>query len=290
MRGKHWLLLVLISLALLGAAFFFFLGSAISFFSGPSKKGEVAVVEILGGIFDAKPIVEQLTDLKKDKRVKAIVLRIDSPGGSVGASQEIFESVKEVKEKKPVVASMGTLAASGGYYIAAATNKIVANEGTITGSIGVRMELVNVEDLLQWAHLKAMTLKSGRFKDIGSPTRAITSEEKEYLEGVLKKLHDQFKKAVAENRGLSEQEIEDLADGRVFTGREAIEKKLVDEIGPLQRAIRIAGELAGIKGEPEFYYAAPKEKRFLDTLVNGLANRLFEKVIDTRLFPMSVLY
>jgi protease-4 len=267
------------ALLLLGASFFFFLGAFFSLFDQDHKhkKGNVAVVEILGGIFDAKPVTEELRDLKKDEQAKAVVLRVDSPGGSVAASQEIFEAVKSLKATKPVVVSMGTVAASGGYYIAAPASRILANAGTITGSIGVRLEIMNVEDLLQWARLKSVTLKSGAMKDVGSPTRAMSPEEKAYLEDILKAMHAQFKKAVAENRGLKIEDVEPLADGRIFTGEEALEKKLVDELGSLDRAVQVAAELAGIKDEPEPYYPDKESEDFLKYLVEGAADRFFDR-------------
>lgn len=291
MKGRKWFLLTLLVFAFLAGSFFFFLGSLLTLIPNHKpEKGNVAVVEVIGGIFDSKAIVEQLSELKKEKEVKAVVLRIDSPGGSVSASQEIFEAVKELKQVKPVVASMGTVAASGGYYIAAPATKIVANPGTITGSIGVRMELINVEDLLHWARLKSITLKSGRFKDIGSPTRTITPEEREYLEGLLKQMHGQFKKAVAESRGLPVEEVEKIADGRVFTGLEAQERKLVDEIGTLDKAAKIAGDLAGLKEEPEIFYPPLEEKKVLDYLMEGVVERLSEKVLSALISPIHFSY
>lgn len=254
-----------------------------------AESGNVAVVEVLGGIYDSKPVVEELHDLKKDDRVKAVVLRIDSPGGSVGASQEIFESVRKLKEKKPVVVSMGSVAASGGYYVAAPANRILANAGTVTGSIGVRMELVNVQDLLDWAKIKALTLKSGRYKDAGSPTRPMTPEEKEYLESVIKGMHEQFKRAVAESRHLTPEEIEMVSDGRVFTGLDAVQKKLVDEVGSLEEAVKIAGDLGGIKGEPDIFYPT-RHKEFLERLVDGMAEKIFQKLSYSFLMPMRFFY
>ncbi len=288
--GK-WLYVTLSCFALLGAAFFFFLGSAINLV-GPHKKnshGNVAIVEILGGIYDSRSTLEELADLKKDDAVKAVVLRIDSPGGTVSASQDIFEAVLDFKKSKPVVASMGAVAASGGYYVAAPASKILANAGSITGSIGVRMELLNVEELMQWAKVKETTLKSGRLKDIGSPTRAMTPEEKEYLEGILKNLHSQFKKAVAESRGLTVQEVEVLADGRVFTGEEAKANKLIDDIGPLQSAVRVAADLAGIKGEPDVFYAETKEGNWMDYLIDGAAER-WTKSVGSKSFSRVQFY
>lgn len=286
MTSKRWVFITLISLTLLGASFFFFLGAFFSLFSpqGP-RTGNVAVVEVLGGIFDSKPIIETLRDLKKDDSVKAVVLRIDSPGGSVSASQEIFEAVKEFKAVKPIVASMGTVAASGGYYIAAPTSKIVANPGTITGSIGVRLEMMNVQDLLAWARLKPVTLKSGIMKDVGSATRPMTQEERDYLEGILKAMHLQFKKAVAESRNIPLEELETFADGRVLTGEEALSKRLVDELGSQEKAVKAAADLAGLTEEPEVFYPKLEGREFLDYLMNGLVDRLFDKVAKTILSP-----
>ena len=226
--------------------------------------GNIAILEVLGPILDSKTTIEQLQDVKKDEKTKAVILRVDSPGGSVGASQEIFDQVRELKKTKPVVVSMGSVAASGGYYVSAPATKIIANAGTITGSIGVRMELVNVEDLLQWAKVKPLTLKSGVLKDAGSPTRAMTPEEQSYLEAVLKKMHEQFKKSVAESRGLTTEEVDAVADGRVLTGEEAREKKLIDDIGNLDHAIQVAGQLAGV--DPEPYYPEGKESSFFGWL------------------------
>lgn len=277
MRRK-WISLVLIAFFFSVASFFLFLSTLLKLISKPGKTGNVGIVEVLGEISDPKPIVEELRDLKKDKDVKAIVLRVDSPGGSVGASQEIYESVKEFRTVKPVVVSMGTTAASGGYYISIPANKIVANAGTITGSIGVRMELVNFEDLIQWAKLKPVTLKSGVLKDAGSPTRSLTPEEKDYFDKLLKSLHTQFKEAVAKGRGLTQAEVDEVSDGRVFTGEEALRKKLVDELGSLNRAGQIAGELAGIKGEPDLFYPPVEKESVLERLVEGVSEKLVSKI------------
>ncbi|HEX5036850.1 MAG TPA: signal peptide peptidase SppA [bacterium] len=292
MTDRKWIYITLTAFLLLGAAFFFFLGSVVGLAGkgeGP-KSGNVAVVEVLGGIFDSKPIVEQLRDLKKDDDAKAVVLRVDSPGGSVGASQEIYEAVKSLKEKKPVVVSMGTVAASGGYYISAPASRIVANAGTITGSIGVRMDLMNAEDLMNWARVKFFTLKSGLKKDVGSPTRPMTPEEKEYLEGILKEMHRQFKKAVADGRGIKLEDVEALADGRVFTGEEALGYKLVDEIGSLDLAVKDAAELAGVTGEPEPYYPEKKDGGLLKFLAEDFADRLFDRVMGVSLQGFRLSY
>ncbi len=290
MTGRRWILLTLVAFAFLIGSFFFFLGSVISLFSHTKPSGNVAVVEVLGGIYDAKPVIEELRDLKKDDKVKSVILRVDSPGGSVGASQEIFEAVRDLKQKKPVVVSMGSVAASGGYYIAAPATKIIANPGTVTGSIGVRMELMNVQDFLDWAKIRPVTLKSGKFKDAGSPFRPMTDEEKEYLQGVINGMHEQFKTAVAENRKLSRDEVNQIADGRVFTGSDALSKKLVDELGGFDLAVKIAGELGGIKGEPDLFYPIQKDKELWERLVEGSVEKIFEKVFLSLQMPVKFSY
>lgn len=252
---KKALKVILILFALISIAFF--MGVCGTFFKISGKLGEklgggdVAIVDVKGTIVLADDIVENLEDVRKDDSVKAVVLRVDSPGGSVGASQEIFEEVKKVDAEKPVVASMGDVAASGGYYIAIGARRIFANPGTITGSIGVRMEHMNFGDLLKWAKLEHQTLKSGEMKDIGAFDRPLSPKEKEFLEGVLKGMHKQFKTAVAEMRKISVEEIEKIADGRIYTGEEALSLKLIDEIGGMVPAVKKAGELASIKGEPK---------------------------------------
>ncbi|MBI2342028.1 MAG: signal peptide peptidase SppA [Deltaproteobacteria bacterium] len=217
----------------------------------PFAKGRVGVVRVDGMITLADQAVENLETARKDATVKAVVLRIDSPGGAVGASQEIYEEVKKVDAEKPVIVSMGDVAASGGYYIACGGRKIFANLGTITGSIGVKMEYVNVKELLSWAKVEHQTLKSGKLKDVGAYDRDMTEEERKLLQDLLANIHAQFKKAVALERNLSEDEIEKIADGRVYTGEQAKELGLIDEIGGLTVAVDEAAKSAGIRGEPE---------------------------------------
>lgn len=290
MKGRYWIALVVASFAFLAGGFFFFLGSLCSLISEKPKKGDVAVVEVTGMIYESQPVLDQLKDLKKEKSVKAVILRIDSPGGTVGASQEIFEAVKDLNDSKPVVASMGTVAASGGYYIAAPARKIVANAGTITGSIGVRMEILNIQELLKWAKVDPVTLKSGAMKDVGSPTRPMTAEERAYIEGILKKLHEQFKASVALSRGLTKGEMDAIADGRILTGLEAKEKKLVDEIGGMNLATKIAAELGGVKGEPEVFYPPKGKERFWESLVEGTVSRASERVLSAFLTPLRLTF
>lgn len=235
----------------------------------------VGLVEVKGVIVDGQETVSQLRALGKDDRVRVLVLRIESPGGVVGPSQEIYTEVKRVAQRKKVVVSMGSVAASGGYYIAAPATIIFANPGTITGSIGVLMKFSNIEGLLGKVGMKAFTLKTGKFKDVGSPFREMTPEERGMLEGVIESTHGQFVRAVAQGRRLPVAQVAAIADGRIFSGEQALSLRLVDRLGGLQDAIAEAGRLAGIKGEPELIHP-PKKKRGppWDLLVEGAANEL----------------
>ena len=212
----------------------------------------VAIVRVEGPILDSAQTVAELQAFAEDPLVKAIVVRIDSPGGGVAPSQEIYNAVKRVRKEqnKTVVASMGTVAASGGYYIAVATDRILANPGTLTGSIGVIMQMANFQELLEKVGVKSVVVKTGRFKDLGSPFRPMGEEERELLESVMHDTLNQFIEAVADGRSMDAADVEQLADGRVFTGRQAKSVLLIDEIGDLHDAIKLAGELSGIEGTP----------------------------------------
>ena len=256
---RNPLLVVIITAAALGIIFFVFLSVA-SFLSGARRPavplavvggGNVALVKIEGLLVTSDSVVSEVNDYAEDGSIKAIVLRIDSPGGGVVPSQEIFNAVRNAKrEGKKVVASMGSVAASGGYYIAAAADKIVANPGTLTGSIGVKMEFASVEKLLEKIGVKGMVVKAGAYKDIGSPFREMTEAERKLLQDVIDDVHGQFIDAVAEGRGLPRTEVASIADGRIFTGRQALSVKLVDQLGDLDDSVQLAGQLAGIKGKP----------------------------------------
>ncbi|HZW37637.1 MAG TPA: signal peptide peptidase SppA, partial [Candidatus Deferrimicrobiaceae bacterium] len=202
---------------------------------------KVAVLPVTGMIADSEATIEQLKKFAKDDSIKAIVIRINSPGGGVGPSQEIYEEVKKLKGKKIVLASMGALAASGGYYIACGTQKIYANPGTITGSIGVIMNFMNVKELIEKIGLKGMVVKSGAFKDIGSPVREMKPEERELLQGVIDNVHSQFIAAVAEGRKMDRESVARIADGRIFSGEQAKALGLVDALGNLEDAVADAG-------------------------------------------------
>ncbi len=244
LRRLFWVIVIGLGLTILGSLLFPDLDL--------SLEDRVALIRVEGVILDAQPTVGELKKFGDSPSVKAIVLRIDSPGGGVVPSQEIYNAVKRVRNKsnKAVVASMGTVAASGGYYIASATDRIMANPGTLTGSIGVIMEMANFEGLLKKIGVEGVVVKSGRFKDIGSPLRKMSDEDRQLLQAVMDDVHQQFIQAVAEGRSLDIAEVQLLADGRIFTGRQAKEAKLVDELGDLDDAIRLAADLAGIEGEP----------------------------------------
>jgi len=233
----------------------------------------IAVVYLEGVIFDSKNINEQLKMYGDDSRIKAILLRMDTPGGGVAASQEIAEQVKWLRKEKgkKVVISMGSVGASGGYYIACAADKIYANSGTITGSIGVIAEWVNYSNLLKWAQMQPEVIKSGELKDVGSPMRAITPKEREYLQRLINQMFEQFVSAVAEGRRdhLTREQITLLSDGRVYTGEEALREKLIDGLGNYDAVLKATADLVGIKGEPQVV-TPPKPRRgsILDLLTS----------------------
>jgi len=215
-------------------------------------RGNIALVEIKGMIIEPDELLEDLEKARKSKRVKAVLVRVDSPGGAIAASQEIFRAIKDLKETKPVIVSMGDVAASGGYYVSAGATKIFANEGTVTGSIGVIVELMNAEGFFEMIRLKPQVLKSGKYKDAGSIFRDLTSEEKKLIEDMLAELHVQFKKDIIDSRKVEKSLIDEIADGRIFSGSSAKEYGLVDELGGLLQARDEAAKLGGIKGEPKF--------------------------------------
>jgi len=248
---------------------------------------KIAVVDIKGVITSSRGIVEQIEKLKEDGDVKAIILRINSPGGGVGPSQEIYREVLRAKEKKKIIASMESVAASGGYYVACAADIIVANPGTITGSIGVVMEFSNVEDLLKKIGLRSYVIKSGKHKDIGSPLREMTSEEKVILQSVIDSVHSQFVRAVAEGRNMEERKVRRIADGRIFSGEQAKELGLVDRLGSLQDAIEMAAEMIGIEGKPVVVY--PKKKLSLYELLFKKSLRLIMDEVWQREYRLSYL-
>lgn len=268
-----------------GGAFLFLIlcfVAAVVYFAGEGSSGlslssnHVAVIDVEGVISDSREFVDELEDYGKRSTVRAVVIRINSPGGGVAASQEIYEAIKKFRSetRKKVVVSMGSVAASGGYYIACGADRIFANPGTITGSIGVIAEWYNYGDLLRWAKMQNVVIKSGDFKDAGSATRPLTEEEKVYFQSLIGNMYNQFVSAVASSRKMEDGAVRKLADGRVYTGQEAREDGLVDELGTLQDAINTAAKMAGIQGEPRVL--SPTRKRFtiLDLLLGDARSAL----------------
>jgi len=252
---------------------------AISVTVGADDSGEFAfsdriqVVDVEGELVESRQILDQLKRYEDSNSVKAILLNVDSPGGGVAASQEIYTEIKRLREKKDkiVVAYLSSTGASGAYYISCAANKIIANPGTIVGSIGVIAEWVNYADLLEWAKLKDIVFKTGEFKDTGSPSRALTENERKYFQGLIDDMYVQFVEAVSSGRKLDLQQVRSMADGRVFTGRDARERKLIDEIGNFQDAVDITAKLAGISGKPRLLRSNRQRVTLLDVLTTDLS-------------------
>jgi len=235
----------------------------------------IALIHIEGLITDSKETVDELKEYVKNPAVKAIVLRIESPGGAVAPAQEIYEEVRKAVAKKKVLVSMGSVAASGGYYIASPATKIIANPGTLTGSIGVIMEIPNIEGLMNKLGIKTEVVKSGRHKDIASIFRGIGKGEREILQGVLDNIHEQFIQAVAEGRKMLPDDVRKIADGRVFTGEQALKVGLIDELGNLEDTVQAAAKLVGIKGEPVI---VSKKERF--SLIDLIRNKIPKEWTD----------
>ena len=262
------------------------IGLRVSGFGSMLRTGgdQVGVIEITGVIRDARDVLDDLKRFRKDDAIKAIVIRIDSPGGGVGPSQEIYREIRKTLEKKTVVASMGSVAASGGYYIAAGASKIVANPGTITGSIGVIMGFANYQQLLEKIGLVPVVVKSGEYKDMGSPVRKMKSEERKIFEDLARKIHRQFIRDVVQGRKMDLERVEALADGRIFTGEESMAMGLVDRLGNLEDAIEWAGRLGGITGEVSAVYAREKKLTFLEyLLMNSHLKAWLDRLLEPRL-------
>jgi protease-4 len=233
------------------------------------EESGVGLVEVKGMIIDSKEPIRQLRYFLKKESIKAVVLRIDSPGGVVGPSQEIYEEVRKLAARKKVVVSMGSLAASGGYYIAAPASLIYANPGTITASIGVLIKFSNLEGLLGKIGVSSTTIKTGTFKDAGAPDRPLSPEDRAMFQALIDSTHEQFIKAVAEGRKLPVDDVRKIADGRVLSGEQAKAAKLVDRLGNLPDAIEEAGRLAGIPGEAVIILPPRKKVNYLELLTEG---------------------
>ncbi|RKU13096.1 signal peptide peptidase SppA [Candidatus Poribacteria bacterium] len=263
---------VFIILGTIVGLFFLMIVLLRSMSGGASIGQKVAVIDIIGIISKSDATIKLIHTYRDDPSVKAIVVRIDSPGGSVAPVQEIYTELEKIK--KPIVASMGGSAASGGYYIACAADTIIANPGTLTGSIGVIMQFTRMKGLYDKVGLEHQVIKSGQFKDTGSPFRTFTEQEQAVLQATVDDVHNQFVDTIAEARGnvLTRAEVVELADGRIFSGKQALDSKLLDQLGNLPDAIKTAGELGGIEGKPK---VLRKEKK----------NSLFEQLLGIKQIP-----
>ena len=265
--AKKLLFLALILFALVG------ISSITSEWVQQGTKNRIGIVDITGLISDSQYIVNQVKKFRQDKRIRGIILRIDSPGGAVGPSQEIYDEVLKTRESgKTIYASMGALAASGGYYIASAAEKIFANPGTLTGSIGVIMVFSNAKGLMEKIGLQPEIVKAGEYKDIGSPARAMTQKERNLLQSVVTDVHQQFIEAVANGRNISVAEVTKIADGRILTGRQAYSLNLVDQMGGLQVSIDQLAHKVGIIGSPKIIKETPRVG-FLDWVLKSTVNQ-----------------
>lgn len=272
-----------LTVAIIFLLFFVFLagigsGLLLSGEGGITSGDKVAVLRVEDVILDSQIYLESIETITNDEDVKAVVVRIDSPGGSVGPSQEIYSELKQLGEKIPVVASIGGVGASGGYYIACASEKIYANPGAITGSIGVIAQFASYEKLLNWAKIDVEVIKSGKYKDVGSAFKEMNEEDREYIQQLIDNVYSQFKSAVASSRNLDAKEIDRVADGKIYTGEQALNLKLIDELGTINDAITMAGKLGGIKGEPDVVNFPKKKSRLYE---------LLESKIDTNILTST---
>jgi len=289
-RSRTWLWVVIG-----GGAFFMFVLAVFTLVYLAVKsesKGEfagfgdkIAVVDLEGVILDSKAFIKQVKKYEEDDSIKAILININSPGGGASASQEMYAALKRArdKNKKPIISYIGTVGASGAYYAASATKEIIAGPASIVGSVGVIASWINYGDLLKWAKLKDETLKAGRLKDAGNPSRDMTPEERAYLQGIIDNMHTQFIHDVAAGRGMKEEVLRPLATGEVWTGNQALPLKFIDKIGDFQTAVDEAVKLAGIKGEPVLVHPEKEKRTMLDLLFGDVSDLIptQEKLMKT---------
>lgn len=235
---------------------------------------KIAVIDLEGVILDSKEFDKQLKKYDEDSSIKAIILRINSPGGGAAASQEMYTAVKRVRDrkKKPIVCWISTVGASGAYYVASGTSKIYAGNASIVGSIGVIAQWYNYGDLLHWAKLKDVTMKAGELKDAGNPARDMTPAERAYLQGLIDNMHAQFIHDVAVGRGMKDEELKPIANGRVWTGAQAAPLKLVDQLGDFQTAVDETAKQVGIKGEPTLVSPQKDKRTLMDVLFGDISD------------------
>jgi len=292
-RSRHPVLLGLIILA--GIFLLFWGGISLLFTSALIQRDTadifnttegIGVVDLKGLIVSSEKTIDTLTSFRNDTKVKAILLRIDSPGGAVGASQEIYSEVKRTNQEKPVIASMGSVGASGGYYAALGAEKIFANPGTLTGSVGVVVKFSNFTELFDKIGYKSEVIKSGLMKDIGAIDRPMTPAERELVQRLIDNVHDQFVRAVAQQRRLPEDTVRGLADGRIFSGEQALESGLIDELGNFTDAVFEAAQMAGLaQEEPHLIY--PEEKGF--SLLSLITGKVQQQAFNSLLQYLPVL-
>jgi len=281
-RSRTWLW-VLIG----GGAFFLFVlavfslvyltlhaGGKESAFGGFGDR--IGVVDLDGVILSPQPVVGELKKFGDDSSIKAIILHVNSPGGGVAASEEIYREVKRIKEekKKKIVVSIETVGASGAYYVSSASDKIYADKGSIVGSIGVIAEWVNYGDLLKWAKLKSIVFKTGEFKDTGNPARDLTPAEQAYMQSLIDNMFGQFVQAVADGRGMKVEDVKSIANGKVWTGEEALSMKLIDNVGDFEAVIRDTAKSVGISGEPTIVHPEKDRKTLLDLMTGDISQYL----------------
>src|SRR3989339_476417 len=256
-----------------------------------SDDAQIAVIEISEVITSSKEIVEKLIKAEEDKEIKAIIVRIDSPGGTVGPTQEIYEEILRIDEEKPVYASLGSIAASGGYYIAAATRKIYSNAGTLTGSIGVIMNFMDSSKLLEFAKLVPNTVKAGKFKDVGSGERSMTEEERALLEGTVNSVHEQFKNDILKRRKEKiTKDFNEIAQGQIFSGQEALSLGLVDAVAGLWAAGRAIHTELKLKGEFKLRFLKDKKKNSLWDLAESLEESITDLKLGNILGQKTLMY
>jgi protease IV len=290
-RRSRTLLWILIG----GGAFFLFVlavfslvyltlhaGGSEASFSGFGER--IGVVDLDGVILSPEPIVGQLKKFNQDSSIKAIILHVNSPGGGVAASEEIYREVKRIhdEKKKRIVVSIETVGASGAYYVASASNKIYADNGSIVGSIGVIAEWVNYGDLLKWAKLKSIVFKTGEFKDTGNPTRDLTPAEQAYMQSLIDNMFGQFVQAVADGRGMKFEDVKSIANGKVWTGEQALSMKLIDNVGDFQAVVKDTAKAVGISGEPTLVHPEKDRRTLLDLMLGDVSQYLpnTEKMLE----------
>ena len=242
-----------------------------------ASNNKIGVIEIKGTLTSSQEILKALKDCRQDPKMKAVIVRLDSPGGSVGPAQEIYREIDRTRKVKPVVASMGSVAASAAYYIASACTRIVSNPGTITGSIGVISMFPNMKQLFDKIGYETVTIKSGKMKDVGNPGRAMTDEERAYMQGTMDEVHTQFIRDVAKGRNQTEEKIREIADGRIIIGETAQKLGLVDELGNYEDAVQAAVALGHIRGEADL---VPMKKKSVSMMELFLGSEASEKIIS----------